>query len=394
MPYRLYGIPAGLYPGKARSYLRQQAIDFIDVAPGCSHFRNHIVPAVGRWINPIMETPDGDLIQDTVDIIDHFERGPAQHLVRCTAYPTTPVHLAVSHVFEMFGGEGLLRPAMHYRWNFDDENLDFIRSEFSLCFPSSYSQEEADEAFDNASSRMRQATRSFGVNADTAPLIEAAFQEWLNLFSTHLADHPYLLGGHATLGDYGLMATMWQHLFRDPVPQFLIKRTAPRVGRWVERMSTIEPYHLEPEASEDLITDDNVPDTLLAMMRFVAEEYLPEISAHVERANQWLANHPNLEAGTNGVDDPAARGLTGSLGLGGDALTTFEWRGRKIETGVMPYRFWLMQRLQDDLAIAEPAEQEKVRNVLRSTGLEALLDLKTSRRVERVNNLEVWGPTI
>ncbi|MCP3990061.1 MAG: glutathione S-transferase domain-containing protein, partial [Actinomycetia bacterium] len=301
--------------------------------------------------------------------------------------------------FELFGGEGLLRPAMHYRWNFDDENLAFIRSEFALNFPTRLSDDEAAAVFAKASGRMRSAGVNFGVTPETAPLIEAAFHEWLDLFSAHLADYPYLLGGYPTIGDFGLIASMWAHLFRDPAPQSLIKRHAPRVGRWVERMTTSEPYLHEyassgAEGLGGLIADDTVPESLLAMMRFVADEYLPEISAHVERANEWLSEHPSLVAGTNGHEDPAIRGLTGGSGLDGSGTAAFRWRGIDIATVVMPYRFWLLQHLHDDLASAAADDQTRVREVFTSAGLEPLLDLRTSRRVERVNHLEVWGPVI
>jgi glutathione S-transferase len=350
---------------------------------------------VGRWIMPVMETPDGRIIQDGADIIDYFERGDGQHLVRYPAYPATPVHLAVSHLFELFGGEGLLRPAMHYRWNFDEENLSFIQSEFALNFPGRLSNDEATAAFAQASGRMRKAAVNFGVTPETAPAIESSFHEWLDLFSGHLVDHPYLLGGRPTIGDYGLMATMWAHLFRDPAPQSLIKRHAPRVGRWIERMATSEPYRHEYDDVDDFIADDTVPETLLTMMRFVAEEYLPEITAHVDVANQWLAERTDLVAGTNGTDDPASRGLDGGRGLAGaSGAATFEWRGYEITTAIMPYRFWLLQHLHDDLAAAEPSEQARVRDVFRATGLETILSLRTLRRVERVKHLEVWGPLV
>ena len=48
--------------------------------------------------------------------------------------------------------------------------------------------------------------------------------------------------------------------------------------------------------------------------------------------------------------------------------------------------------MNDDVALTTPEEQARVRQVLESVGLEPLLDLKTIRRVERRNNLEVWGP--
>ena len=391
--YTLYGAPASLYSGKARSYLRAQGIGFVEAGPGSDRYLNEIVPTVGRWIIPCMETPDGTIIQDGADIIDHFERGPGQSLRRYTAYPTSPLLLAVAHVFELFGGEGLLRPAMHYRWNFDDENLAFLTSEFALFAPQSLSAEEAEQVFLHSSGRMRKAAAAFGVTPESQPLIETAFHEWLDLFEAHLVDHPYLLGNRPTIGDYGLIAAMWAHLYRDPAPTMVVKQRAPRVGRWVERMTTTEPYRHEYDGDDDdLIAGDVLPATLIAMLRYVSEEYLPEISAHVAVANEWLAEHPEIEPGTNGLDDPATRGLTGGRGLVGSGGAAFAWRGIELTTSVMPYRFWLMQRLHDDLATASADDAADVRAVFAGAGLDALLDLRTLRRVERAGHLEIWGP--
>lgn len=58
----------------------------------------------------------------------------------------------------------------------------------------------------------------------------------------------------------------------------------------------------------------------------------------------------------------------------------------------MPYRFWLMQRLHDNLATAPADDAANVRSIFADTGLEALLDLRTLRRVERAGHLEVRGP--
>lgn len=391
MTYTLFGGPASLYTGKVRSYLRKQGIDFVEVLPGSDRYLNEIVPKTGRWIIPVLETPDGEIIQDGADILDHFERGPAQVLRRHAIYPESPVLLAISHAFELFGGEGLLRPAMHYRWNFDEENLNFIAAEFALLAPA-VDDDTAMKSFLHNSGRMRKAAVAFGVTPESGPAIESAFEEWLDLFSEHLRDHPYLLGGRPTIGDFGLIAPMWAHLYRDPKPTAVIKQRAPRVGRWIERMTTAEPYlHEYGDQDGSLIDPDDLPDTLLALMRYVAVEYLPEISAHVDVANEWLAEHPDVEAGTNGLKNPANRSLAGGRGDDGSSSATFEWRGQQLTTGVMPYRFWLMQRLHDDLASAPADEQPKVREVFRSGALESLLDLRTLRRVERHGHLEVWG---
>ncbi|MDG2028447.1 MAG: glutathione S-transferase C-terminal domain-containing protein [Acidimicrobiales bacterium] len=394
MTYTLYGAPVSLYTGKARSYLRRQGIDFVEESPGFDRYLNHIVPTVGRWIIPCLETPDGTIIQDGADIIDHFEKGDGQSLRQFSIYPESPVLLAIGHVFELFGGEGLLRPAMHYRWNFDEENLAFLASEFSVLVPASVPQEDAEAQFPHNSGRMRKAALNFGVVPEAMPLIETAFEEFLDLFSAHLVDQPYLLGGQPTIGDFGLIAAMWAHLFRDPAPMALVKRRAPRVGRWVERMTTSEPFLHEYDTDGSLIDDTELPDTLIALMGFVAEEYLPEITAHVERANQWLDENPDIEAGTNGLENPANRGLEGGRGLVGNGAATFAWRGIELTTGVMPYRFWLMQKLHDDLAAANEADQERTRHAFASAGLDGILDLRTLRRVERDGHLEVWGPLV
>jgi hypothetical protein len=44
---------------------------------------------------------------------------------------------------------------------------------------------------------------------------------------------------------------------------------------------------------------DDVPDTLTALMQFVAADFLPELSAHNQFINQWLTDHedtPNENA--------------------------------------------------------------------------------------------------
>ena len=393
MTYTFYGAPASLYTGKARAYLRKQGIDFVEQSPGSDRYLNEIVPAIGRWIIPVLETPDGELIQDGADIIDHFEKGPGRHLRRYEIYPDDPTLLAIAHVFELFGGEGLLRPAMHYRWNFDEENLDFLASEFALLSPPTDDEEGAKATFLHGSGRMRRAARAFGVTEESAPAIEVAFDDWLDRFNAHLKAHPYLLGGRPTIGDFGLIAAMWAHLYRDPAPTMLIKRRAPRVGRWVERMTNPEPYlHEYADHDGSLVDPHDLPETLLSLMRFVADEYLPELTAHVAVANDHLAANPGIEAGTNGLAKPGKRTLKDGKGFEGSGTATFEWRGQQITTGVMPYRFWLMQKLHDDLATASPEAQAHTRDVFRAGGLEPWLDLRTIRRVERVDNLEVWGP--
>ncbi|HCD17315.1 MAG TPA: glutathione S-transferase, partial [Rhodobiaceae bacterium] len=127
--FKLYTWSVSLYSGKARAYLIKQHIDFDDISPASPEYDADIRPQIGRWIIPVMVTPQGEIVQDGTDIIDWFE---ARNMARLPAYPKTPRQLITALIMELFGGEGLLRPAMHYRWNFDDDNLDFILQQFGL----------------------------------------------------------------------------------------------------------------------------------------------------------------------------------------------------------------------------------------------------------------------
>lgn len=382
MTFKLYGTPGSLYTAKARSWLIKNGVPFENRAAGEPRFREAIVPQIGRWIIPVLEAADGELLQDGSAIIERLE---SDGLARWPTVPTTPRHRLIGQIFELFGGEGLLRPAMHYRWNFDAVNQPFVGLDFAagLATPGADPSEGA-AVFQFAAQRMRKAMSSFGVSEASIPLVEASYEEFLALFDAHLAHSPYLLGGRPTIGDYGLIAPLYAHLGRDPYPADLMKRKAHRVWRWVERMNAADldsGEHGYP--APGLFADDGVPDTLKALLRFVAEDYLPEVRAYVDFSNGWLAERPDLEAGTSGLARTSERVI---------GRATFDWRGVEIAVGVMPYRLWLLQKVQD--AADAHADDATLNALLSETGLGELVTLRTTRRVERIDQLEVWGALI
>lgn len=372
----LYGMPGSLYTAKARSYLRKQTIPFEERAAGDPRFAAEIVPKTGRWIVPVVQTSTGQVIQDSADIIDHFETSGQAPM---SAMPKTPLRRTVSLIFELFGGEGLLRPAMHYRWNFDQENLDFLKADFTNALAPAASDAEKAQIFEMASGRMRQAAETFGVTRETYAAVEESYARFLDLFDAHLRAAPYLLGAKPTIGDYGLIAPLYAHLARDPAPAALMKRRALRVWRWTERMNAPNDdagEYLNASASVDL--DDAIPATVQPLLNFVAEDYLPELIAATVFAKDWLAK----QGASLNVDKPLGRAI---------GKTSLNWRGHAIAVGVFPYRFWMLQRIQDAVSALPGADQTRIRDHLHQVGLEALLDLNPGRRIIRRDNREWWG---
>jgi hypothetical protein len=127
---------------------------------------------------------------------------------------------------------------------------------------------------------------------------------------------------------------------------------------------------------------DAIPASLCSLLRYVSEEYLAEISAHADFINAHLAASPDLRDG----DIVGGKANKRSLGR-----TDVSWRGMTLSVGVFPYRIYLLQRIQDAYRRRDATGQAEIRDLLGSTGLSPLLDIKTAMRVDRRNNREVWS---
>jgi hypothetical protein len=267
---------------------------------------------------------------------------------------------------------------MHYRWNFPEDNLAFVRYHFLHSQRDTPERAEKTEAMMN---RMRYAAMIFGVTEHTQAVVESLYLDYLEALNTHFEQYPYLLGGRPSIGDFGLIAPMYAHLGRDPHPAKLMQQRAVSVYRWVERMNRYDQD--VPEffsASNDFVEDDEVPESLIAVLRVLAEDFVPETLAAADAINGWLAeNKP--EAGA-----PAVGRLAQAPGT-----ASFDLRGETIEALAQPHRFYLLQRVQDDYASLSETEKVGVDAVLAESGMAALLKASLSRRIERADNLEVWA---
>src|SRR5690625_75991 len=224
MTYILYGLPHSLYTGKARCYLRNQGISYRERSTAHPDYEQRIGPIIQRRIIPVLETPQGEIIQDSADIIDYFDRRDPRY----PAYPTTPLQRIVAVLIDYYGSQAMLKHAMYYRWSFSEQNR-FLRHAVALgagC---------ADLAAP-IMARMRRALPRLGVNDESMPQLERSYEALLDILQAHFEQFPYLLGGHPTVADYGMIGPLFAHLGRDPVPAYIMATRAPAVHRWVERI--------------------------------------------------------------------------------------------------------------------------------------------------------------
>mgnify|MGYP001182899502 FL=1 len=370
----LYAAPHSLYVGRVRSYLIKHNIKFEERSIGHDSFRTEVVPFGKLPTIPTLVTPTGEVIRDGAAIIEYFEAASNYR-----SYPKGPMQRLISVLFDILGAEGMRRPAMHYRWNFPEDNDDFLRYHFnSLMTPDTPDRMKKVES---VMEKLRAVTELRGVSKDTKEVVETLYLELLDALNNHFKFAPYLFGGRPCIGDFGLIAPLYGHLGRDPYPAQVMKKRAPRVYRWVERMNRADQD--APEYSDfrtGFFDDDEIPDTLLTVLRILSQDFIPETRESAKFLNNWLSETQPKKG------SPAIF----SLGLSPGTID-FQARGITITAIVVPYRHFQLQRLHRIYDDFDATQQKKVAKLLASCGMEDVLEIRLERLIDRYENLEVWS---
>lgn len=313
---KLYGWPVSPYTEKTRAWLRFKQIPTDEITPSLLQMRRVTMPAVGRFVMPTVHTPDGRWLQDSRVILDTLE---AEHPTP-TSEPTTTRQRIASALFEVYGDEWLIMAALHYRWNLPD-NAAFAVAEFARFglpwVPGILSR----PILGRLAGRMRSYAPKFGVTPATIPGVERSTTSLIAQLQEHLATHRYLLGGRPCIGDFALFGSLWAHLERDVHSSFLFD-DAPDVRAWMERLR-----EGDPDIGEYL-ADDQIPDTLAALLRTVIEEQWPYLTAVLEAVDAWRREHPDAERVPRALGDTEV--LIGGC-KGSRRLVTFHaWKAQRV----------------------------------------------------------------
>ena len=367
-PMDIYGSKISYYTGKLEAYLRYKGLPY--TLHGMPYDKAKMLKAkVGAVQMPIGDREDGRWMSDTTPILLELEKDQ----LAAPILPEDPVIAFIARLIEDYGDEWLWRAAMHYRWSFEAENLDYLVMHFEMLMPPG---EQGAVMARKAADKMRGATRAFGVNADTIPMVEEVYAEALAAMDAQFAEVPYLLGGRPCIGDFGIYAPMFGHLGRDPKPLMMMQAKALRVFRWVERMGRETSDTLEfQDRSKEYLADDAIPETLIDLLRALSVDFMPETLAAADTINAWIeANNPEVGA-------PCERML---------GFASFEVRGTPVSAVAQPYRFYLLARAQAEREAMDAATRAELDAMLERAGMSALIEAKLTRAMGFKDNREVW----
>ena len=371
MTYTLWGSAHSLYTGKARSYLIKKGLPFRERYPSDPEFASRILPAVGHFVVPVLETDNGEIIQDSGDIIDFLEQRHAEPLLE----PQSPVQQWVSLIFDAFGSEYLLPLAMHYRWSYRDGQETFLRAEFGRAMVAGTNRSARRESAARTMEFFAGFLPNLGVFSEVVAAMEDSYLALIDALDNHFQHHPYLLGGRPCRGDFGMMAPLFAHLGRDPVPAMLMKTKAPNLFRWTERMNSVPISDGEyPGYGEDYWGQDTVPETLIAVLKIAFADWTPGLKADADCFNAWAARKKAGDV-VSKSGEPQIHPNVGKV--------EYPWRGVTMKRGSAPHMLWMFATAQELAANSAGEAGERLNALIEQVGGQEAMKLSLAKRIMR-----------
>ncbi len=323
---------------------------------------------------PILETPDGRILQDTTDMIEYLEGElPEPQLI-----PDAPLQKAVAWLLGAFGSEALLPPGMHYRWSYRAEQENFLCAEFGRPLQGGPDREARFATARQTMQYFNDFLPPLGVTPQTIPTIEAAYCELLDALDEHFLHYPYLLGGRPSIADFGLMAPMFAHLARDPVPATLMKNRAPNVYRWTERMNLANIRDGEfPECPE------SYPPTTRSRRR---SSRCCASSSRTGARSCWPTPRPT----TGGSSANPAMPAGAMVSTSGERKThpsigpiEYEWRGLTMQRSSSPHGLWHFDKAAAHARALTGDAKSRFEALVARTGGDSVMAIRLARPMTR-----------
>jgi glutathione S-transferase len=427
--YRLFSWEHSYFSGKARAYLRYKA-HFEALGPGYEDIlatqeliQGLLVPATGTPTVPQLLTPEGEWIQDSSEIIDVCEaRHPERPVIPGVDRPRQRL---LAYLLELLGDEWMLVYGFWERWYYSLAGVEpnqraFNAQQWSAIMPGATNAERRGfvESFffkaigidepGQAQIGPYSGLVELGVTEQTRDAWAASFRRILDRLEAHFELHDYVLGGRPSLADFGLLAPLYAHIYRDAVPAFELRAHHPLVAEWVERTNgtnalnarsynqtlySLVDGELVPRPANtnggEWLADDEVPDTLLAVAEVFFEEMWPVLASSLDVLRHYLKSELHEKGGAlpdrSFYATPAFQDHQRGEGL----LThDFELQGVRGRRMVVPYHVWMLQRLEAALkpALGDPAVEQLLARFPRGPEL-----LELSARLDGVRIRKIGG---
>jgi glutathione S-transferase len=274
--FRVYGLTQSYFTRKLTAYLDHKRIPYLLRRSGGA-----IAAArAAGWSGgiPVVQTPEGEWMWDTTDMIHYLE----QRFPEPAVIPADPTLRFLCYAIEDVIDEWLYRPAVGSRWFFDENTrLGGFELSREVAFETPL---PADSAFAAVQAHVTATCEPFGVTAENIDAwITEVLKPWLRVVAAHLESSPYILGQRPSLADFALFGGNAAHFTNDPLCRRWVDETGRAIVEHTRRL--LEPEH-EPAGAWQ--RDEQASETLVALLADLGRLYLPWVSRAVRDGSAEL----------------------------------------------------------------------------------------------------------
>jgi len=337
-PLTMMGAPGSPYTRKMRGLLRYRRIPYVFIQQNSRQAA--ALPKAKVPLLPTFYLPDasGEVVAttDSTPLIRRFEAAFDGRSV----IPPDPALRFLDELIEDYADEWLTKCMFHYRW-YHEADATKARRVLPHWGMQDVSDEQIAPIQKMIGERQIERLRVVGSNEVTAPVIEASYLRFLDVFDAHLQQSRFLFGRRPAASDFAILGQLTCLVLFDPTPAAIAVDRSPRICAWVEVMEELS--GLEPR-EEDWADAGSLSRGMRALLGEVGHFHAPFL----------LANAQALERGAERVET--------------------EISGRAWVQQPFPYQRKCLGWLRQSHAALDPAARARADSLLDGTGCEALFE--------------------
>ena len=226
---------------------------------------------LGTHFIPGLQTPEGWFLHDTTPIgLMLNAKYPDRPIL-----PSSPVQRVAAHLLEDWADEWFGRYAISSRWCYPD-NVEHVALGFYANFIGKFMDEGLTDTEQAAAlEQIKDVRDTFGLNActnrgcgpDQTAHVRHDFEHLMVHAQQHYAEHKFLLGDRASLGDFTFAGLFRAHISADPEPRSWIESSAPAMLEFMDRVFDAR------SGDEHYLPNDALPDTLAPFFDHMRDNY-------------------------------------------------------------------------------------------------------------------------
>jgi glutathione S-transferase len=282
--YTLVGQELSMFTRKLEAQLRYQAIPYQWRYKTLEQAQAIEARAGTRFV-PLLETPDGWVLNDTIAI------GPMLHerFSETPVIPAAPAQRGACFVLEDFFNHWFPRHALHTRWCYP-HNVAAAGRNFGINLLLGKSIDsvlsEAEEQQVAGTGQMMldafgaMACEVQGAGPGQKAAVQADFHRIMDMLGDHFEEHNFLLGERACLADFALLGPSLAHFLLDPEPRSWLGKRVPMLEAYVERVWA------GSGSDSKWLAQDEIPESLNPLFEHVRKTYQRFAASSIEAADR------------------------------------------------------------------------------------------------------------